>query len=58
MIDDFSREALATIVDNPLSGERVAQELDTVAERHGQSASMVTRCGACLASGSLEPMPS
>ena len=29
VIDDFSRECLATVVDNSLSGIRVARELDT-----------------------------
>jgi len=28
VIDDFSRECLATVADNSLSGERVACELD------------------------------
>jgi transposase InsO family protein len=28
VIDDFSRECLATVVDNSISGERVARELD------------------------------
>jgi putative transposase len=36
VIDDFSRECLATIVDNSLSGERVVRELDAIAERRGQ----------------------
>ena len=33
VIDDFSRECLATVVDNSLSGRRVARELDAIAER-------------------------
>ena len=35
VIDDFSRECLATVVDNSLSGERVGRELDQIAERRG-----------------------
>ena len=35
VIDDFSRECLATIVDTSISGERVAQELDIIAEHRG-----------------------
>lgn len=35
VIDDFSRECLATIVDNSISGTRVARELDAIAERRG-----------------------
>jgi putative transposase len=33
IIDDFSRECLATVVDNSLSGGRAARELDKIAER-------------------------
>ncbi|EKF39819.1 putative transposase, partial [Nitratireductor indicus C115] len=29
--DDFSGECLATVVDNSISGERVARELDAIA---------------------------
>jgi putative transposase len=32
VIDDFSRECLATVVDNSISGDRVARELDAIAE--------------------------
>lgn len=35
VIDDFSRECLATVVDNSISGERVARELDIIAEHRG-----------------------
>ena len=30
VIDDFTRECLATIVDNSITGERVARELDSI----------------------------
>jgi putative transposase len=42
VIDDFSRECLATIVDNSLSGERVVRELDTIAERRGHPCIIVS----------------
>ena len=35
VIDDFSRECLATVVDTSLSGVRVARELDRIAEMRG-----------------------
>jgi putative transposase len=35
VIDDFSRECLASVVDTLLSGLRVARELDRLAERRG-----------------------
>ena len=35
VIDDFTRECLATIVDNSITGERVSRELDGIAERRG-----------------------
>ena len=41
VIDDFSRECLATVVDNSISGARVARELDGIAERRGRYPLMV-----------------
>lgn len=35
VIDDFSRECLATVVDTSISGTRVARELDRIAEMRG-----------------------
>lgn len=35
VIDDFSRECLATVADNSISGVRVARELDRIAEVRG-----------------------
>ena len=43
VIDDFSRECLATVVDNSLSGERVGRELDQIAERRGYPCMIVSR---------------
>src|SRR5215475_5190712 len=36
VVDDFTRECLTLIVDNSLSGIRVARELDRLVERSGQ----------------------
>ena len=36
VIDDFSRECLAAVVDTSLSGIRVARELDRIAEMRGK----------------------
>jgi putative transposase len=38
VIDDFSRERLAAVVDTSLSGERVGRELDRIAEMRGTPA--------------------
>ena len=35
VIDDFSRECLASVVDTSLSGHRVVRELDRIAELRG-----------------------
>lgn len=35
VIDDFSRECLATVIDNSISGERIGRELDIIAEHRG-----------------------
>ena len=35
VIDDFSRECLATVADNSISRQRVARELDAVAALRG-----------------------
>jgi len=43
--DDFSRECLATIVDNPISGECVARELDAIAERRSYPCMVVSDNG-------------
>jgi putative transposase len=32
VVDDFSRECLALVADNSLSGRRVTRELDRIAE--------------------------
>lgn len=46
VIDDFSRECLATVVDNSIAGEHVARELDVIAERRGYPLMVVSDNGA------------
>jgi putative transposase len=53
VIDDFSRECLATAVDNSLSGERVARELDAIAERRGYPCMIVSDNGTELTSNTM-----
>lgn len=53
VIDDFSRECLATVVDNSISGERVARELDAVAELRGYPMLVVSDNGSELTSNAM-----
>ena len=53
VIDDFSRECLATVVDNSLSGERVGRELDRIAERRGYPCMIVSDNGTELTSNAI-----
>jgi putative transposase len=53
VIDDFSRECLAAVVDNSLSGERVARELDTLAGRRGYPCMIVSDNGTDLTSNAI-----
>ena len=53
IIDDFSRECLATVVDNSISGERVARELDAIAERRGHPCMVVSDNGTELTSNAM-----
>ena len=53
VIDDFSRECLATVVDNSLSGERVVRELDRVAEVRGYPLMVVSDNGTELTSNAV-----
>lgn len=55
VIDDFSRECLATVVDNSLSGERVTRELDAIAERRGYPCTVVSDNGTELTSNAILP---
>ena len=53
VIDDFSRECLATVADNSIAGERVARELDVIAERRGYPLMVVSDNGTELTSNAM-----
>jgi putative transposase len=53
VIDDFSRECLATVADNSLSGERVVRELDAIARRRGYPLMVVSANGTELTSNAI-----
>ena len=50
VLDDFSRECLALVVDTSLSGARVTRELDTIAKVRGYPATIVSDNGTELTS--------
>jgi len=53
VIDDFSRECLATVADNSISGERVTRELDRIAAARGYPCMIVSDNGTELTSNAL-----
>ncbi|MEM7210569.1 MAG: IS3 family transposase [Pseudomonadota bacterium] len=53
VIDDFSRECLATVVDTSLSGHRVAHELDRIAKMRGYPRMVVSDNGTELTSNAM-----
>jgi putative transposase len=53
VIDDFSRECLALVADNSLSGIRVARELDRIAELRGTPCLIVSDNGTELTSNAI-----
>jgi len=53
VIDDFSRECLATVVDTSLTGDRVARELDAIAERRGYLCMVVSDNGTELTANAI-----
>ena len=53
VIDDFSRECLATVVDTSLSGHRVARELDWISEARGHPCMVVSDNGTELTSNAI-----
>jgi putative transposase len=53
VIDDFSPECLATVVDNSLSGELITRELDVIAERRGYHCMVVSDNGTELTSNAV-----
>lgn len=50
VVDDFTRECLALVVDQSLSGVRVARELDRLVARHGRPRTVVSDNGTELTS--------
>jgi len=58
VIDDFSRECLAAVVDNSISGVRVARELDRIAELRGyRTACFATKAGSSATRNSPTRIP-
>lgn len=53
VVDDFSRESLALVVDNPLSGVRAARELDRIATVRGYPQMIVSDNGTVLTSNPI-----
>ena len=53
VIDDFSRECLAAVVDTSISGIRVARELDRIAEMRGYPCMVVSDNGTELTSNAM-----
>ena len=53
IIDDFSRECLATVVDTSLSGTRVGRELDRISEYRGRPCMVVSDNGTELTSNAV-----
>ena len=53
VVDDFSRECLALVADNSLSGHRVARELDRIIEMRGAPCMVVSDNGTELTSRAM-----
>jgi putative transposase len=53
VVDDFTRECLALVVDTSLSGQRVARELDTVVRARGRPLMIVSDNGTELTSRAI-----
>lgn len=53
VIDDFSRECSATVVDNSISGIPMTQELDRIAEMRGYPCMVVSDNGTELTSNAI-----
>ena len=53
VIDDFSRECLAAVVDTSIGGVRVARELDRIAEQRGYPCMVVSDNGTELTSNAI-----
>ena len=50
MVDDFTREALALVVDTSIGGQRVVRELDVLIGVRGKPATVVSDNGSELTS--------
>src|ERR1700732_4038617 len=53
LVDDFTRECLALVVDTSLTGLRVARELDRIAELRGYPNMIVSDNGTQLTSNAI-----
>jgi putative transposase len=53
IVDDFTREALALIVDTSIGGQRMARELDTLIARRGKPATIVSDNGTEMTSRAI-----
>ena len=53
VIDDFTRECLATIVDNSITGERVSRDLDVIVQRRGHPLLVVSDNGTEFTSNAM-----
>jgi putative transposase len=53
LVDDFTRECLALVVDTSLTGLRVARELDQIAEQRGHPCMIVSDNGTELTSNAI-----
>jgi putative transposase len=42
VVDHYSHECLTVVVDNSLAGQRVARELDAIAEHHGYPCDVIS----------------
>lgn len=53
IVDDFTREALALVVDTSIGGQRMARELDTLVARRGRPATIVSDNGTEMTSRAI-----
>ena len=53
IVDDFTREALALVVDTSIGGQRMARELDRLIARRGRPAMIVSDNGTEMTSRAI-----
>lgn len=58
VVDDFTKEALATVPDTSIGGRRLVAELDRIVERRGKPLSIVSDNGGEMTSGPAMAMAS